>query len=119
MMLGVMKRLVLMLAIVGSVACRQSTAPPGEVTVSLEVVPASALRGDTVSFTVNAAGNNLVGIVVEFGDSEGDQYATSGALTARVTFKHAYSAVGTFSVRAIVTDAIGGEREATKSIVVN
>ena len=77
-----------------------------------------SVRGDTVSFTVNATGNNLFGVVVEFGDSGVDQYATSGALTARVTFKHAYTTAGTFTVRAVVTDAIAGEREATKSIVV-
>ena len=118
-MLYAMKHLAIAMALVATTACRQTTAPPDEVTVSLEVSPATAQRGDTVSFTVNAAGNNLVGVVVEFGDSEGAQYATSGALTARVTFKHAYSAAGTFSVRAVVTDAIGGEREATKSIVVN
>ena len=40
-------------------------------------------------------------------------------ITARVTFKHAYNAAGTFTVRAVVTDAIYGDKEATKSIVVN
>ena len=117
--LGAMKRLAIMLAIVGTVACRQTTEPPGEVTVTLEASHVTAQRGDTVTFTVNAAGNNLFGVVVEFGDASVDQYATNGALTARVTFKHAYDAAGTFTVRAIVTDAIAGEREATKSIVVN
>jgi hypothetical protein len=114
-----MKRLAFVLALVITTACRQTTEPPGDVTVTLEASQAMPQRGDTVSFTVNAAGNNLVGVVVEFGDSGVDQYATGGALTARVTFKHAYETAGTFTVRAIVTDALAGEREATRSIVVN
>ena len=115
-----MKRFVLMVALLwATAACRQTTEPPGDVTVTLEASHVTAQRGDTVTFTVNAAGNNLFGVVVEFGDASVDQYATNGALTARVTFKHAYGAAGTFTVRAIVTDAIAGEREATKSIVVN
>jgi hypothetical protein len=42
-----------------------------------------------------------------------------GALTARVTFKHVYSAAGSFTVRASVTDAVAGVKEATLAIVVN
>jgi hypothetical protein len=114
-----MKYLAVAIALVAITACRQTTEPPGEVTVTLEASHATAQRGDTVTFTVNAAGNNLFGVVVEFGDANVDQYATSGALTARVTFKHAYTAAGTFTVRAIVSDAISGDREATRSIVVN
>ena len=87
--------------------------------MTLEASHAAAQRGDTVTFTVNATGNNLFGVVLEFGDSDVDQYATNGALTARVTFKHAYNAAGTFTVRAVVSDAIAGDREATRSIVVN
>jgi len=118
-MLGAMKHIATVMALVGTVACRQATAPPEAVTVTLESSRATTQRGDTVSFIVSASGNNLVGIVFEFGDSGVDQYATGGALTARVTFKHAYTAAGTFTARAIVTDAIFGEKEATKSIVVN
>jgi hypothetical protein len=100
-------------------ACRQTTATPVPLVVSLEVSTVVTQRGDTVSFTVQATGNNLIGVVLEYGDDNSDQYATSGALTARVSFRHAYSAPGTFTIRAIVTDAISGEKEATASIVVN
>ena len=115
-----MKRLFGAIVIATAVAgCRQTIESPGSVTVSLAVSPLSAHPGDTVTFTVNAAGNNLVGVVVEYGDSNMDQYSTGGALSARITFKHAYVATGTFTVRAVVTDAIAGEREATTSLVVN
>lgn len=106
-------------AIILALACRQSTEPPVGLSVSIQANTAVVLRGDTVSFQVNAAGNNLVGVIIDFGDNSTDQYATGGALTARVTFKHAYSVAGSFTVRATVTDAIAGEKEGTTLVVVN
>jgi hypothetical protein len=103
----------------GLVACRQTTAPPIAVSVSLVANTAVVPRGDTVTFVVNAAGNNLVGVVIDYGDEALDQYSTGGALSARVTFKHVYSVAGSYTIRATVTDAISGEREATVSVVVN
>lgn len=100
-------------------SCRQTTEPPVSLVVTLEASRSTATRGDTVTFTVNAAGNNLVGVVMDFGDQTGDLYATGGALTARVTFKHVYQATGTYAVSAIVTDAIAGEKEATTAVVIN
>ena len=99
--------------------CRQTVAPPIAVSISLQANATVTQRGDTVVFTINAAGNNLVGITVDYGDSAGDQYATGGALSARVTFKHVYVTAGAYTVRAVVTDAISGEKEASTSIVVN
>ena len=101
------------------VACRQTTEPPIGVTVSLTANTTVVPRGDTVTFTVNAAGNNLFGVVIDYGDNSTDLYPTGGALSARVTFKHAYSVAGSYTIRATVTDAIAGEREATVSLVVN
>lgn len=114
-------RLILLFAVpvFAGVSCRQTTAAPVPVVVALEASAAVAQRGDTVTFTVRATGNNLVGVIMEYGDELTDQYATGGALTARVTFRHAYTIQGTFTVRAIATDAIGGEKEATTSIVVH
>jgi hypothetical protein len=56
---------------------------------------------------------------MDYGDMGADQYATGGAHSARVTFRHAWETAGTFTVRAVVTDAILGEKEATVGIVVN
>ncbi|HEY5546264.1 MAG TPA: hypothetical protein VIK50_09435 [Gemmatimonadaceae bacterium] len=100
-------------------ACRQSTEPPVSLQVTLESSQLTALAGDTVSFTVRATGNNLIGVVMDFGDSGSDQYAMGGALTARVTFKHAFETTGTFTVRATVTDAVAGQKEATVGVLVN
>ena len=100
-------------------SCRQTTEPPVSLVATLESSRSTAARGDTITFTVNATGNNLIGVVIDFGDQTGDLFATSGALTARVTFKHVYQATGTFTVSAVVTDAIAGEKEATTAVVIN
>jgi hypothetical protein len=100
-------------------SCRQETEPPGPVLVTLESSTTTAARGDTISFTVNATGNTLVGVVVDFGDQVTEQYATGGARTARVTFKHAFQTAGSFTVNAVVTDAVAGEKEASASVVIN
>ena len=95
------------------------TEPPGQVALSLQANAAVVTRGDTVTFTVNATGNNLFGVVIDYGDTTSEQYATGGALTARVTFKHAYASAGSYAVKATVTDAVAGEREASILVVVN
>lgn len=114
-----MKRWVLLaLAIIGMQSCRETTATAVEISVTLESSHVTATTGDTVTFIVRANGNNLVGVVIDFGDSVSDQYATGGALTARVTFKHAYLATGNYSVRAVVTDAISGDKEVSVAVAV-
>ena len=100
-------------------ACRQTTAPLVPLQVTLESSQLTAIPGDTITFTVRATGNNLVGVVMDFGDSGSDQYGMGGALTARVTFKHAFVTTGTFTVSAVVTDAVAGEKEATVGVLVN
>lgn len=105
--------------VVGLGACRQTIEPPVDLIITLEANKTTAVRGDSVTFVVNATGNNLFGVAIDYGDSVADQYASSGALTARVTFRHAYSVAGSFTVRATVTDAIMGEKEATVSVTVN
>lgn len=117
-MLGHVRILVLVLVLF-TIACRQTTAPPAPLVVSLEANTAVAQRGDTITFTVNASANNLFGVVIDFGDASGDQYSTGGASTARVTFKHAYTSSGTYLVRATVSDAIAGDKEASLTIGVN
>lgn len=107
------------LVAVCSMGCRQTTAPPVPLQVTLESSLTTALRGDTVTFTLHATGNNLVGVVIDYGDSGVEQYSTGGAHSARVTFRHAFETLGTYTVRAVVTDAIAGEKEASVEIVIN
>jgi PKD domain-containing protein len=107
------------LLLIGTSACSQSTLDTFPVDITVSASPTTAARGDTVSFTVNAHGGNLLGIAIDYGDSSSDQYGTSGARSARVTFKHAYQAPGTFTVQATVTDAVGGQKDASIAIRVN
>ena len=102
-----------------SVACRQPTSTAIQISVVLEASPTVVQRGDTVTFVVNITANNLFGVVIDYGDSNLDQYSTGGASTARVTFKHAYATSGSYTARATVSDALVGDREVTQVIVVN
>ena len=114
-----MKRwLLLALGLVALQNCRQTTAPVVAISLTLESSHVTATTGDTVTFTVRANGNNLVGVVIDYGDSISEQYATGGALTARITFTHAVLAKGNYTVRAVVTDAIMGEKDVTVLVTV-
>ena len=112
-------RLLVSMLGIGLGGCRQTTEPPIALTATLESSRSTAARGDTITFTVSATGNNLVGVVMDFGDQTGDLFATGGARTARVTFKHVFQATGSFAVIAVVTDAIAGEKESTTTVVIN
>lgn len=92
-------------------ACLGSTeALPLNVTVQ---VPASANTVDSVSIVVNAQGNSIVEIETSFGDGTDALFATSGARTATVTFRHRYTQSGTFQVTATVTDLVLGHKATT------
>lgn len=112
-------RLLVVLLGIGLGGCRQTTEPPIGLVATVESSRSTAARGDTVSFIVSATGNNLVGVVIDFGDQTGDLFATGGARTARVTFKHVFQTAGSFTVSAVVTDAIVGDKESTTVVVIN
>ena len=111
----VMRRL-LCLAFGILAACSSETLAPLPLAVSIEASRTTAAPGDSISFEVIAQGGQLIGITTAYGDGTGDQFATSGARTARVTFRHAFPAPGTYQVRATVTDALAGEKEASIEI---
>ncbi|HJU75777.1 MAG TPA: hypothetical protein VJ717_18680 [Gemmatimonadaceae bacterium] len=115
-----MSRIVLyLLLLAGLIACEGSTLEPMPLEVSVEASRATAAPGDTVIFVVNAQGGNLLGIEINYGDDVTEPFATAGARTARVTFRHAYSARATYLVRATVFDAAAGQKEATAEVRVN
>jgi hypothetical protein len=98
--------------------CSSSTEPPRALNVSVAASAPSAQAGDTLSFVVEATGSNLVGVTIDYGDDESAQYATGGATSAHVTFKHAFSSAGEFVVQAVVTDALSGEKGASVAVVI-
>jgi hypothetical protein len=87
--------------------------------VGIETNKPTAASGDTINFLVSAQGNNLIGIETDFADGTSDSFATGGARTAHVTFRHAYAVPGTYDVRATVTDATAGQKAANVQVQVH
>ena len=102
----------------GVIACSDSLEPL-PFTMGLEASAATTVPGDSLTFTVSAQGGSLIGVDIDFGDGNVDQYATAGARTARVLFRHAYTAAGTYTVRATAHEALEGQKDATVEIRVN
>lgn len=100
-------------------ACHGSSLGPLPFLVTIGASRATAAPGDSIAFTVNAQGGELFGVEIDFGDGITDQYATSGARTARVTFKHAYDSSGVYTARAVVTDALAGQKEVSVDVTIN
>ncbi|MFN8572166.1 MAG: PKD domain-containing protein [Gemmatimonadaceae bacterium] len=113
------RRLYSLLTALGIAAC--STAPEAVAPLSLSLTSGTStvVVGETVSMVASANGSNLVGLAVDYGDETTDSYATAGANSARVTFRHAYATRGTFTARVTVTDGTANQRQATLEIHVN
>jgi hypothetical protein len=100
------------LLLVGLAGCGDGSLDPLPLQISLQASRTTAAPGDAIDFVVTAQGGDLVGVTIDYGDNGAEQFGTGGARTARITFRHTYSAAGTYQVRAAVTDALAGEREA-------
>ena len=100
-------------------ACSAETLAPLPLGIGIEASRITAAPGDSISFLVTAQGGQLVGITTSYGDGTEHQFGTGGARTARVTFRHAFSAPGTYQVQATVTDAVAGLKDASVSVRVD
>jgi len=100
-------------------ACSAEPLAPLPLGIGIVASRITAVPGESISFEVTAQGGQLVGITTAYGDGTEDQFGTGGARTARVTFRHAFSAPGTYQVRATVTDAVSGEKEASVEVRVD
>lgn len=100
-------------------ACGESTLQPLPLQITVEASRTTAAPGDTINFVITAQGGTLLGLDVDYGDGNVDQYGTSGARTARVTFHHAYTTRGTYEMRGMVTDGLAGQKSATVEIHIN
>jgi hypothetical protein len=114
---GVRLSFVVALALLG--ACSSESLAPLPLDIAVEASRITAAPGDSISFQVSARGGQLIGIITTYGDGISDQVVTHGARTARVTFRHAFSAPGTYQVQATVTDAEAGLKDASVEIRVN
>jgi len=100
-------------------ACSTEPLEPLPLDVTIAANRTTAAPGDTITFVTDAQGGSLVGVQVDYGDDTADSFATAGARTAHVTFKHAYSQRATYTVRVVVTDALAGQKEASVQVRVN
>jgi hypothetical protein len=100
------------LPVVLAAACGDGSLEPLPLDITLEANRTAAAPGQTIAFVVNAQGGNLVGIEIDYGDGVTGQRAASGARTARITFEHTYAVAGVYEVRATVTDAVAGTKDA-------
>jgi|SRR5437870_5149325 len=111
------RRAILLLAAAAvPLACSDAHLDPLPFQVSVAANSTSPALGDTVQFTVTTQGGQLVRVETDYGDNSGDAFNTAGARTARVLFRHPYAARGTFTMRATVTDAVAGLKDATIDI---
>ena len=115
-----MRSLLLGLTLAGmTTSCDLFTSTARGIGIRLDASPLVGQLGDTVTFTVIVSATKVTGVVIDFGDSNGDQTSTGGLPTALVTFTHTYAATGNYMARAVVSDAVVGDRVVTQQIVVN
>jgi PKD repeat protein len=100
-----------------AVACSDTT-EPRSFAVSATVDRPSVVVGDSVNFVIQAQGNALALLAVEFGDSTGFNRDLFGATTMTANQKHAYSAPGNYTMTAVVTAASGEMKQTTVGVTV-
>jgi hypothetical protein len=116
---GRMRRMLPLLAlVVGASACRMPTVDTSPFQMQMSVSRSAVAPGDTVAVIVDAQGGLLIGVAVDYGDTQTDEFNTGGARTAHVTFRHAFTSPGTFSVTATVTEANAGAKSASVDVSV-
>src|SRR5687767_11130991 len=103
---------------VTTASCDLFTATARGIAIRLIASPLVTQIGDTVTFTVNIAAQEVNGVTISFGDSGSDQTNVGGLPNASVIFKHVYADSGNYMSRAVISDGVVGERTVTQEIVV-
>lgn len=107
-----MRRSMLGCVLVTALACGGGYEPrPFEATI--EASRTTAAIGETVDFAVNAQGRQLLGVTIDYDDGVIEQAVFHSSTTAHRVFEHAFTATGTYQVRATVVDAIAGSKDAS------
>jgi len=97
-------------------ACTSSSLEPLPLDITITASRTSAAPGDTIVFVATIQGGDLLGLDTAYGDNVTDEYGTGGARTGKVTFRHAYTARGTYTVTITVTDGVAGQKTATTEV---
>lgn len=86
-------------------ACSDSLVEGGRpFTVEVTASSSTAAVGEEIHVVVEATGENLIGVAIDFGDGAVDSTATSGAVTAGITRTHAWDSAGTYMVVGAAAD---------------
>jgi PKD repeat protein len=113
-----MRRLLLAgCALLLTTAC-QETVEPLTLAVTIQPSQTTVAPGQPVTFTVDAQGSRITGIVARYGDGSADSINSGQVRTTRVAFQHSYAAAGVYEVDVTVLDAEQGAVVATVSITV-
>jgi hypothetical protein len=99
--------------------CAGSVEPAAPLTVTAQVTPTSAARGDSITVVANVQGELVTGVTVDFGDGTVEEQGFGGVRTGKVTYRHAYDATGTFTITATVRDATDDQRTATATVQID
>jgi hypothetical protein len=97
-------------------ACSRATDPSSELSVSIAAEKTSGATEEALDFSVQATGTYLFGVIVRYGDGAVDSVAVPGANTLTARLQHAYTAPGTYMVRAVAEERSG--RSVTDSVSV-
>jgi hypothetical protein len=73
---------------------------------------------DSLQLDYDVVGRVLVGMVIQWGDTELDSLYFSGAQTAAGRVRHQYVAPGAYTVRALVVDQLEGEQAKELSVTI-
>jgi hypothetical protein len=117
-MLDPMRRTALWALFAFCVGCGDITLDPLPFEVAIQASSATVAVGDSINLLVITQGGRLLGVDIDFGDGSTDQYGMGGARTGRVSFRHAFEAAGVYDVRATVTDAVAGQKDASVAVTV-
>lgn len=115
-----MRRLSLLLVALcaGAAACKFSPVEALPLAITLTASTSNPAAGDTVLFEVNAQGGNLLAVIFDYSDTRVDTIPTSGARTATVRRPHVFTTRASYTVQAVIVDAVAGEATAQKTITV-
>lgn len=110
-----MRRSMLGGLVLTALACGGSSEPrPFE--AAIEANRTAAAVGETVGFVVSAQGRQLLGVTIDYDDGVVEQAAFHSSTTAQRIFEHAFTATGTYRVRATVVDAVVGSKDASVEV---
>jgi PKD repeat protein len=78
----------------------------------------TAQVGATVNFQINARGNAVIRVDIDFGDGATDVLDARGAQTVITSRSHAYTAPGVYTVTASAEDVAAGKKAATLPLTI-